>query len=91
MPAAIARSKPGPALGRLAGARLTVIRSWGNLKAQFESAARTRSRDSRTAASGRPTMANAGRPPRTSTSTRTSRASTPSSAKVRMIASTPRS
>ena len=52
--AAIARSKPGPALRRSAGARLAVIRCCGNSKPELASAARTRSRDSRTAASGRP-------------------------------------
>ena len=70
---------PGPALRRSAGARLAVIRCCGNSNPELTSAARTRSRDSRTAASGSPTSANDGRPWRTSTSTRTSRASTPSS------------
>ena len=69
--AAIARSNPGPALRRLAGARLTVIRRSGNSKPQLTSAARTRSRASRTAASGRPTIEKAGSPRWTSTSTRT--------------------
>ena len=46
---AIARSKPGPALRRWAGARLTMMRRCGNSKPEFASAARTRSRASRTA------------------------------------------
>ena len=85
--AASARSKPGPALRRSAGARFAVIRRCGNSKPLLTIAARTRSRDSRTAASGRPTSANDGSPRRTSASTRTSRASTPSRLKVRAIAS----
>ena len=53
--AAIARSNPGPALRRSAGARLAVIRLSGKSNPQLTIAARTRSRDSRTAASGSPT------------------------------------
>ena len=79
---AIARSIPGPALRRLAGARLATIRRSGNSKPQLASAARTRSRASRTAASGRPTTEKAGRPRWTSTSTRTGRAEMPSRVKV---------
>ena len=56
------RSKPGPILRRSAGARLTVIRRRGNTKPEFTSAARTRSRASRTALSASPTTVNAGRP-----------------------------
>ncbi len=67
-----------------------MIRCCGNSKPELTSAARTRSRDSRTAASGSPTSANAGSPVRTSASTRTSRASTPSSEKVLAAASTGR-
>ena len=81
-PPAIARSIPGPALRRLAGARLATIRRSGNSKPQLVSAARTRSRASRTAASGRPTTENAGRPRWTSTSTRTGRAEIPSRVNV---------
>ena len=69
--AAIARSIPGPALRMLAGARLTTIRESGNSKPQLTSAARTRSRASLTAASGRPTIVKPGRPRWTSISTRT--------------------
>ena len=56
------RSKPGPILRRSAGARLTVMRPPGNTKPEFTSAARTRSRASRTALSASPTTVNAGRP-----------------------------
>ena len=79
---------PGPALRRSAGARLTVIRCSGNSKPELTIAARTRSRDSRTAASGRPTIVKEGSPRRMSTSTSTGTASTPSRAKVRAVAST---
>ena len=72
------RSKPGPTLRRYAGARLTVMRSCGNTKPEFTSAALTRSRASRTALSASPTTANAGSPRRMSASTQTRRASTPS-------------
>ena len=48
------------------GARFTVMRCCGNPSSELSSAARTRSRDSRTARSGSPTSVNAGRP-RTST------------------------
>jgi hypothetical protein len=46
MPSAIGRSKRPDSLGRSAGARLTVMRRWGNSKPQFWIAARTRSRAS---------------------------------------------
>ena len=85
--AAIARSKPGPALRRSAGARFAVIRCSGNSKPELTIAARTRSRDSRTAASGSPTSEKAGRPRWMSISTSTGRASTPWSASVRVRAS----
>ena len=61
-PRAMGRSKAGPSFLRSAGARLTVSRSAGKEKWQLRSAARTRSRDSRTAASGRPTISKAGMP-----------------------------
>ena len=64
----------GPALRTPPGARFAVSRCSGNSSPEFSSAARTRSRDSRTAASGSPTIVKAGRPRRTSTSTVTSRA-----------------
>ena len=67
------RSKPGPILRRSAGARFTVMRRSGNSKPGFTSAARTRSRASRTALSASPTTVNAGRPWRMSASTHTRR------------------
>ena len=78
---------PGPALRRLAGARLATIRRSGKSKPQLASAARTLSRASLTAASGRPTTEKAGRPRCTSTSTRTGRAAMPSRVNVRAVAS----
>ena len=51
-----------PAFFTLAGARLTVMRLTGKLSPEFFAAARTRSRASFTAASGRPTMSKPGRP-----------------------------
>src|SRR5690606_354094 len=49
-------------------------------------AERTRSRDSFTAASGRPTMLKAGRPPERCTSTSTGGAATPSRARLKILA-----
>src|SRR4051794_18265385 len=63
------------------------MRRIGNSKPALATAERTRSRASRTALSPRPTIPNAGRPARMSTSTQTGRASRPSSAKVRTRAS----
>src|SRR3954463_8157897 len=74
-----------------AGARFAVIRCCGYRKPEFVSAERTRSLDSRTAASGRPTMVNEGRPEPMSTSTCTGSAFTPIRAKVRAIANMGRS
>jgi hypothetical protein len=54
---AMGRSKPEPSFLRSAGARLMVMRVGGRSKPEFLMADRTRSRDSRTAASGRPTVA----------------------------------
>ena len=51
-----------PVFFRLAGARFTVIRLTGKLRPLLLAAARTRSRASFTAASGKPTMSNPGRP-----------------------------
>ena len=65
------RSNDGPSLRRSAGARLTVMRRDGNSKAELTIAARTRSRLSWTAASGSPTMLNAGAAATTSASTST--------------------
>ena len=57
------RSYRVPTFFTWAGARLTVIRLTGKEKPQFLMAARTRSRASFTAASGRPTTVKAGSPP----------------------------
>ena len=54
---AIGRSKLTPSFRRPAGDRFTVIRSCGKLNPEFSSALRTRSRLSRTTASGSPTVA----------------------------------
>ena len=85
---AIGRSKLLPALRRSAGARFTVMRCGGNSRPALRIALRTRSRLSRTLASGRPTIVNSGRPKLTSASTRTSSADTPTSAAVKVKAST---
>ena len=90
MPSAIGRSNEVPSLRTSAGARFTVMRSDGKAKPALRMAVRTRSRLSRTAESGRPTVVNAGKPGATSTSTRTSAASTPTSAAERTRASTKR-
>ena len=87
-PSAIGRSNDDPALRTSAGARLTVTRCGGNSKPEFRIALRTRSRLSRTLASGRPTIVKVGSPNDTSTSTWTGQASTPKTAAVRTQAST---
>ena len=79
---AIGRSKCEPSLGRSAGDRLTVIFFAGSARFSVESAARTRSRASLTALSGRPTMEKPGIPAVSAHCTSTSRASTPSNATV---------
>ena len=53
-PSAIGRSNDEPALRMSAGARLTVTRCGGNSKPELRIALRTRSRLSRTLASGKP-------------------------------------
>ncbi|KAG1391985.1 hypothetical protein G6F59_014738 [Rhizopus arrhizus] len=58
------------------------MRRCGKSKRAQSSAARTRSRDSRTLVSARPTIWVAGRPPERCTSTRTSGASTPARARL---------
>ena len=63
--------EPGAPLRTPDGARLTVTRRRGHGSPLERRAARTRSRDSRTAASGRPTMVKPGRPLETWTSTET--------------------
>ena len=73
--------------GRSAGARLTVMRRAGSSKRALRMAARTRSRLSFTSVSARPTMLKCGRPPVRCTSTTTSGASMPASARLRTMAS----
>ena len=75
---AIGRSSPAPPLRTLDGARFTVTRFNGQVSLLDSRAARTRSRDSRQAASGRPTTVNPGKPLDTWTSTATGVPSTPS-------------
>ena len=70
-PNAMGRSNAVPSFFVSAGARLTVTRRGGTWKPEFVSAAETRSRLSRTAPAGRPTMVHCGNPAATSTSTRT--------------------
>src|SRR5438874_2238090 len=86
MPRAIGRSKRLESLGSSAGARFTVMRRAGNSKCAWLSAARTRSRASRTSASGSPTIWKAGRPGPRCTSTVTSGACTPESARLATVA-----
>src|SRR5688572_19703607 len=80
------RSKRLGSFGSSAGARFTVIRRAGNSKCAWLSAARTRSRASRTSVSGRPTMWNDGSPGPRCTSTLTSGASIPASARLATVA-----
>ena len=72
MPSRMGRSYTVPSLRTRAGARFTVMRLTGNFSPQFFTAARTRSRASFTAASGRPTTSKAGSPPEITHSTDTS-------------------
>ncbi len=87
-PTAIARSSPEPPLRRPDGARLTVIRFSGHPRPLDMTALRTRSRDSRQAASGNPTMVKPGSPLDTWTSTLTARPSTPRRVAAGTVAST---
>src|SRR5690606_7604088 len=82
MPSAMGRSKRPPSLGRSAGARLMVMRRCGYSNCAHRIAARTRSRDSRTAAAGRPTIWVEGKPPERWTSTCTGGAATPARARL---------
>lgn len=81
-PSAIARSKRPPSLGRSAGARLRVIRRWGNSSRELTIALRTRSLLSLTVASGNPTRVRVGRPLARWASIRTGGASTPTWARL---------
>ncbi len=83
MPSAIGRSKRPDSFGRSAGARLTVTRLLcGNSRPLVCSAARTRSRDSLTSVSARPTSVKLGRPLARWTSTVTAGASRPRRARL---------
>ena len=62
MESKMGRSKWVPAFFWLAGARFTVIRELGKVRPEFLAAARTRSRASFTAASGKPTISKPGKP-----------------------------
>jgi len=72
-------------LGKSAGDRLTVIRPLGNSRPELIRAERTLSLLSRTTASGRPTMANAGMPGPKWTSTRTRGAANPNGARLNTV------
>jgi hypothetical protein len=84
----MARSSPEPTLRSEDGARLTVTLRTGKVKPLLVSAARTRSRASRQAVSGRPTMAKPGKPALMWTSTLTAWPSMPSRQAEEMDAST---
>src|SRR3954470_21582873 len=77
MPRAKGRSKDVPSLRIPPGARFTVIRLLGTVKPEFLMAAKTRSRASLTAESGRPTKVKPGNPGAISTSTVIGNASMP--------------
>ena len=87
-PMAIGRSRAAPPLRTPVGARLTVTRCRVHVRPLDSTAARTRSLDSRQAASGSPTTLKAGRPPSTWTSTDTDRPRTPSRVAEGMLAIT---
>src|SRR6188472_1393438 len=81
------RSKLGPSLRKAAGARLIVVFPNGMRKPELASAVLTRSRDSLTAASGKPTITiNESLKPE-STSTSTGQASIPFTAAEQTFAS----
>ena len=80
------RSRPAPPLRTPDGARLTTVLRRGHGSPLERMAARTRSRDSRTAASGNPTMVNPGRPFETWTSTETWLPTAPDSVADAMVA-----
>ena len=72
MPSSTGRSYVVPPLRVSAGARFTVMRETGKRSPTFFMTARTRSRASFTAVSGRPTMLNSGSPCAVEHSTSTS-------------------
>src|SRR5450830_1155341 len=82
MPRAMGRSNRPDSLGKSAGARLTVMRLEGNSKRAFCNAARTRSLDSFTSVSGKPTMVKEGKPLARWTSTVTCGACMPARARL---------
>jgi len=86
MPTAIGKSKLGPSFLTSAGARLIVVRPIGNLKPELVRAVLTRSRDSLTAASGKPTMTMTVSPQPAFTSTSTKYASMPMTAAEQTLA-----
>ncbi|OPY06193.1 MAG: hypothetical protein A4E67_01596 [Syntrophaceae bacterium PtaB.Bin038] len=79
------RSNPVPSFRMSAGARFTVTLFSGNRYPEFFMAALMRSRLSFTAASGRPTVENWGRPDERSTSTSTGNASMPTTVLLRTL------
>ncbi len=86
---AMGRSKWLPSFNISAGARLTMMRFAGSESPSEWIAARTRSFDSPTALSGRPTIANVGRPPTVCTCTSMGVTSIPSNATVLTCATIP--
>src|SRR5262245_55141363 len=86
MPTAMGKSKLGPSLRTSAGARLMVVRPIGNLKPELVIAVLTRSCDSRTAASGNPTITTLVSPQPELTSTSTGYASIPLTAAEHTLA-----
>ncbi len=86
IPIAIARSKHPPLFFTSAGARFTVITCSSSSTPTCWSAARTRTRLSRTLASGSPTRLNCAMPRLESTSTRTGCGSSPTSEKLSTVA-----
>ncbi len=74
------KSKLEPLLGNHAGDKETVTFLFGHVSKQFTSAARTRSRDSDSAVSGRPRSEYIGKPSAISASTVTSEPDNPCSA-----------
>ena len=87
-PTAIGKSKWLPSFNTSAGDKFTVMRLGGSDKPIAPKAARTRSRLSATALSGRPTTVKAGTPEAICTWTSTSNTSTPWDATVLMRATT---
>ena len=85
-PTAIGRSRPELSFFIFAGAKFIVIFSARNKRPEFLIAVRTRSLDSRTEASGNPTMSKVGIPLLLSTSTEIIIPSTPSVVAPKVLA-----